>query len=149
MENINIEKSKEVVMYIINDKNQILLQKRSAIKRHHPNKWCLCAGHVENFDNSFIEAAIREIKEELGVDVKKEKLKFLGMREDKLHVTYFYYITINKNKDEFIIQKEELSEVRWFDINTVIKMMIEKDSNIVFSDKILELLKKLKIIITN
>lgn len=143
MENINNEKSKEVVMYIINDKKEILLQKRSAIKRYNPNKWCLCAGHVENFDNSFIDAAIREIKEELGVDVPKEELQILGIKEDKLHVTYFYYITINKNEEEFVIRKEELSEVRWYDINTVIKMMIGKDISIIFTDKILELLKKL------
>lgn len=140
---------KEVVMFILNNENKVLLQKRSVTKKHNPNKWCLCAGHVEEYDNSFLDAAVREIKEELGVDVKKEQLKQLAFRDDGLHITYFYYTKIDKNEDEFVIQTEKLSEVKWFDIDTVIDMIIKKDSNLVFTDKILKLLKELKVLLYN
>ncbi|MDE5539880.1 MAG: NUDIX hydrolase, partial [Bacilli bacterium] len=63
----------EVATFIINDKSQVLLQKRSPNKRFHPNKWALCAGHVDAYE-SLEEAAIREIKEEVGLDVDLKDL---------------------------------------------------------------------------
>jgi len=38
---------REVAVWVINEKNEILLQKRSANKRHAPNKYAVCAGHID------------------------------------------------------------------------------------------------------
>ena len=37
----------EIAVFIINDRKQVLLQKRSPNKKFYPNKWALCAGHVD------------------------------------------------------------------------------------------------------
>lgn len=50
----------EVGIFIINDDGKVLLQKRSANKRFAPNKWGLCAGHVDAYE-TLEDAAIREI----------------------------------------------------------------------------------------
>jgi len=48
------------------------LQKRSPFKDSHPNMWDISsAGHLTADDNS-LSVAIREIKEELGVDILKD-----------------------------------------------------------------------------
>lgn len=138
----------EVAVFIINNQNQILLQRRSANKRFNPNKWALCAGHVDAYE-SLEDAAIREIKEEIGIDVTKNDLhkygeKVLSLKESNSHITYFYYIKTNKKENEFKIQVEELSEVRWFDIDKVIDKIINNDNSIVFTEKRLNLLKGLK-----
>ena len=138
----------EVAIFVINDHNQVLLQKRSANKRFNPNKWALCAGHVDAYE-SLEDAAIREIKEEIGIDVPKNDLhkygeKELTLRDSNSHVTYFYYLKTNKCEDDFTIQLEELSEVKWFDIDNVINMIINKDSSTVFNEKRLKLFKGLK-----
>ena len=138
----------EIAVFVLNDKNQGLLQKRSANKRFNPNKWALCAGHVEAYE-SLEDAAIREIKEEIGLDISKEDLheylkKEITLRESNSKITYFYYIKTNKKEDEFIIQTDELSEVKWFDIDQVIDMINNKDSSITLTEKRLELFKKLK-----
>lgn len=138
----------EVAVFIINNQNQILLQRRSANKRFNPNKWALCAGHVDAYE-SLEDAAIREIKEEIGIDVTKNDLhkygeKVLSLKESNSHITYFYYIKTNKKENELKIQVEELSEVRWFDIDKVIDMIINNDNSIVFTEKRLNLLKGLK-----
>lgn len=117
----------EVAAFIINDKEQVLLQKRSANKRFNPNKWALCAGHVDAHE-SLENAILREIKEEVGLDISIDDLHQLGEREFTIrdsnsHITYFYYIRSNLNEKDFIIQKEELSEVKWFDIDEVIDMI--------------------------
>ena len=138
----------EVAVFIINDKKQVLLQKRSANKRFHPNKWALCAGHVDAGE-SLESAALREIKEEVGIDLSTNDLKpfaerKLAIRDSNSHITYFYYTKSNLNESDFIIQKEELSEVKWFDIDNVIDMIKSKDDSIVFGEKTLGLFEKLK-----
>lgn len=138
----------EIAVFVINDNKQVLLQKRSANKRFNPNKWGLCSGHVDA-NESLEDAAIREIKEEIGLDVTKEDLhkygeKELTLRETNSHIIYFYYIKTNKNANEFTIQTEELSEVKWFDIDDVINMIINKDDSTVFDEKRLNLFIGLK-----
>ena len=119
----------ELGIFIINDKKEILLQKRSANKRFNPNKWGLCAGHVDAYE-TLEEAALREIKEEMGLDVSIEELipygeKEVTIKDSNSHITYFYYVKCNKKEDEFIIQEEELSEVKWFNIDEIIMMIKE------------------------
>ncbi len=138
----------EVATFIINDKWQVLLQKRSANKRYNPNKWALCAGHVDA-DEKLEAAALREIEEEVGVSVPLDELKPFSERELTLadsnsHITYFYYVKLNLPEESFIIQKEELSEVKWFDLDDIIKMIEEKNETIVFSENRLPLFEELK-----
>lgn len=128
----------EVVIIVINDKKQVLLQKRSATKKFYPNKWALCSGLViagESVDN----AAIRELKEEIGVEFSKDELKIL---ENNLNLTRFYYVICNKKEEEFKIQEEELSCVKWYDIAEVIKMIENHDESLIIKESRVYLLKK-------
>jgi len=138
----------EVAVFVINDKRQVLLQKRSANKKFNPNKWALCAGHVDA-NESLESAALRELKEELGLDISKENLIPFAEREFTIqdsnsHVTYFYYVKSNQKSNEFIIQKEELSEVEWFDFDDVIDKIKKQDTSTVFHENRLYLFDILK-----
>ena len=136
----------EVGIFIINDKREVLLQKRSANKRFSPNKWGLCAGHVDAYE-SLETAALREIKEEVGLDLSLKELIPYGEREINIsdsnsHITYFYYVIRNKKAEEFVIQEEELSEVKWFNIDEIIIMI--KDGKTSFKENRISLLNGLK-----
>ena len=96
----------EVIVFLLNHKNQVLLQKRSKLEKHNPNKWSICAGHVEEYDSNLKSAVVREIKEELGIDVLEEKLIELNLEEP--HTAHFYYTYINFNIKDFILQEEEV-----------------------------------------
>ena len=138
----------EVAAFIVNDKGQVLLQKRSKNKRFNPNKWALCAGHVDAYE-SLKTAILREIKEEIGIDVDSNELVPFGEKEfvikdSNSHITYLYCVKSNLNEEDFIIQEEELSEVKWFDIEDVIKMIKSRDKSIVFSNERLKLFEQLK-----
>lgn len=62
-------------IWIINDKDELLLQKRSASKKSHPNCWDISgAGHIKAGENA-IAGALRELKEKLGVETKEEDLQ--------------------------------------------------------------------------
>ena len=117
----------EIAVYIINEKKQVLLQKRSASKRFDPNKWGSCAGHVPA-NETLIDSALRELKEEVGMDITKAEIhclieKEILKKETNSHIIYSYYIKSNIKEEDFTIQKEELSEVKWFDIDKLIKMI--------------------------
>ena len=104
-----------VGVVIINENNEILLQKRSKFKKINPSKWGICGGKVE-IGETPLDAGIRETFEEIGINLDKDELKFLSMgKNEKAHFTVYYIrknIDINKCK----IQEDELEEVRYFKI---------------------------------
>lgn len=65
-----------VGIVIINQNNEILLQKRSRFKRANPSKWGICGGKVD-LGETPLEAGIRETLEEIGILLNKEELKDL------------------------------------------------------------------------
>lgn len=38
---------REVAVWIMNEQGKILLQKRASTKKQEPNKWAICAGHID------------------------------------------------------------------------------------------------------
>ncbi len=120
---------KAVVVFIINSKNQVLLQRRSQNKRMWPNMWDVTAGgHVLAGEFGF-EAIIREAKEELGIELNKNEMTFLGSsistnnKGDIINKHFNEYYIVNKDLDltRLKLQKEEVSEVKWIDKNDIIK----------------------------
>ena len=100
-------------LWIINDKGEILIQKRSASKKVFPNMWdSSVAGAAIKGDDSK-RAVTRETKEELGIDLDIEKLEFLFSVK---HTWWFDDVWItrqNINIKDLKIQHEEVADVRW------------------------------------
>ena len=136
----------EISVFLINDKKEILLQKRAATKRMNPNMWGSCAGHVDSGEG-IEETALRELEEEIGIKFSIDDLHVLEERqvakqEINSHLTRVYYIYYNGN--DFKIQTEELSEVKWFNIDDIINMIKNNDETITFKADRLYLFEKLK-----
>ena len=119
---------KAVVVFVINSKGQVLLQKRSANKKLWPNMWDMTmGGHVLTGEFGF-EAGIREAKEELGIELQKNDLMFIGsvistnIKGDIINNHFNeYYITIKYiDETKLELQEEEVSEVKWMDKEEII-----------------------------
>jgi isopentenyldiphosphate isomerase len=66
-----------VHIWVRNRAGDILLQKRPLSKEAYPGYWDIsCAGHIDIGEESF-DAALRELKEELGLIADKEIVSFL------------------------------------------------------------------------
>lgn len=120
---------KAVVVFIINSKEQVLLQRRSATKKLWPNMWDITAGgHVLTGEFGF-EAIIREAKEELGIELNKNEMTFLGSslssnRKGDIvnnHFNEYYVVTKDVDETKLKLQEEEVSEVKWIDKNEIIE----------------------------
>ncbi len=107
-----------VGVVILNNKNEVLLQKRSNQKRVNPGKWGIHGGKMD-FGESTIDAGIRETFEEIGVKLNRENLKILNKQpisEEKIYCTN-YYIKQEIDIDKCILQKEEVEEIKYFKID--------------------------------
>lgn len=132
---------KAAVVFVINSQNQVLLQKRSANKRMWPNMWDVTAGgHVLAGEFGF-EAILRETKEELGIELEKNDITFIGstlstnIKEDIINKHFNEYYIANKDLDEtkLKLQVEEVSEVKWIDKDEIISKI--KDNYNGITDK--------------
>ncbi len=104
-----------VGVVILNNDNEVLLQKRSKYKIVNASKWGICGGKVD-FNETIIEAGMRETLEEIGVSLNKDNLKFLSMDTvGKAHFTV-YYTKQDIDISKCILQEEELEEVKYFKI---------------------------------
>lgn len=103
------------------------------IKHVNSGHWSFPKGHVEN-DETEIETAIREIKEETGLDVIidptfRETVSYSPRKDTQKIVVYF----IAKAKSyDFIPQEEEISEIKWVEIGRAASVLTyENDRSIV------------------
>lgn len=101
-----------IAVAIINEKNEILLQQRAATKDTNANMWDISvAGHVSAGQDS-ISASIREIKEELKIDVSTN-ISVIDFRYIFSYrvVTRFAENYIDKHfYDFFILHKRDIIE---------------------------------------
>ena len=108
---------------------QVLLQKRSATKDSHPGCYDISsAGHIPA-GVDYPPSAIRELKEELGVEGKEEDLVFCGDRiivwDDCFHGQPFsdrqhsrvFLMWLDLPEDQFCVDPEEVESVRWMDFD--------------------------------
>ena len=129
---------KAVVVFIINSKGQVLLQKRSSNKKMWPNMWDITAGgHVLSGEFGF-QAIIRECKEEIGIVLDKKDITFIGssistnIKGDIInnHFNECYIAKREIDINSLKLQKEEVSEVKWMDKEEIISRINENYNEI-------------------
>ena len=118
-------------VFIFNDKEELLLQKRAAHKYHSPNQWTnTCCSHQRDGETS-LEAGKRRLFEEMGFDCAlEEKFTFIykapfdnGLTEHELdHVMIGYY------KENPEINPDEVAAFCWMKMDDI-KSDIIKNPN--------------------
>ncbi|MDI1256429.1 MAG: isopentenyl-diphosphate Delta-isomerase [Flavobacterium sp.] len=113
-------------VFVMNDKNEIMLQQRAAQKYHSPLLWTnTCCSHQREGENN-IEAGSRRLFEEMGFKTPlKELFHFIykapfdnGLTEHELdHVMVGYYNAAPK------INTSEVQSWKWMSIEAVKKDM--------------------------
>ena len=135
---------KPVWIWIINSKNEILVQKRAACKKNHPNKWDMpSAGHVDAGEK-IIDGAIRETFEELGVKTMAEDYEFIcEYIDDKSYeIAQVYLLNLDLNIDEFKLQREEVAEVKWLTFDDF-KKLFYSDEFVKFNNEYREIVLRM------
>ena len=142
---------RSVHVWIINDNNEILMQKRCSDKKFFPNLWDVSfAGHIGAGETSLL-SAIREGYEELGIFIDLQNLKYLFTNKEKLaynkiqsnEIVDVYILKQNLNINDLKHQKEEVETAKWISFQEFFKMITENISSFIPHIEEFNLLKEL------
>ena len=113
----------------------LLLQKRSRTKDAYPGCWDVSsAGHLPA-GSDFLESALRELAEELGLCAQPEELRFIGFRhrfarcffhgrpflDNEYAAVYLLLRAVNPAK--LRLQTEEVEAVRFFPLHEILAQL--------------------------
>ncbi len=135
-------------VWIINSKKELLIQKRSHQMDDHPDKWDIsAAGHVCAGEDD-VTAALRETKEEIGLNLDKSDLlqigevKYMSLREGYINneINTIYIVKRELDPTKIVKQKEEVSEVKLIPNKELQKIIESEDSSFVSHPKEYKLL---------
>ena len=98
-----------VVIFIQNDKNEFLIQKRVAKK---DGKWATTGGHPVSGKTSR-QGIITEIREELGISVIEDNITLIKTIKTEDDFVDIYYLKENINVNKIKIQEDEVEDVKW------------------------------------
>jgi isopentenyldiphosphate isomerase len=110
---------------------EILVQKRSANKRTWPNCYDIsAAGHIDPGEDA-ITAALRETREEIGLELVATDLHFVASYnsyqvsplsdiEHEIRFVYLYELRHERDDDSFKLQADEVAGVAWIDFDSFV-----------------------------
>ena len=112
-------------VWIINSENKILIQKRSPEKKRQPNVWAMTGGSVIRGESP-LETIKRETKEELSVDLDIENA--IKINHYKTNNVWLDVYLVKQDIDLYkvIMQKEEVSEVKFASFEEIERLYEEK-----------------------
>jgi len=105
--------------------NQVLLGQRhddpekASSLLHGQGTWTMPGGKLD-FGEDLKQAAIREVLEETGIEIKKENLKLISLTNDVVSDAHF--VTVGFLCQEFegeakVMEPDEITKWQWFDLN--------------------------------
>lgn len=112
-----------VHVWIVNEKGEFLIQKRQPWKIGWPNMWdCSAAGSAIHGETS-IEAAIRETKEEIGIDLNTSKADILLTVKFSRGFDDIWLVRQNVDSKDLKLQYEEVADAKWVSYKEIKEMV--------------------------
>lgn len=93
---------------------ELLWQKRADEIDRYPGYYDISAGGHINLGETVVEGAIREVREEIGVDITANDLQFAFTKPfNQNRFAWIFMVDWTDRLDEFHFDDHEVSEVRW------------------------------------
>ena len=119
-------------VFLFNDKGEMLLQKRAADKYHSPNQWTnACCSHPRSGE-TYLEAANRRLKEELGIETElTPKFHFIYKADvgGNLWEHELDHVFIGNYQQDFDLNKDEVAEIRYISMEDLDREIKENPEN--------------------
>jgi len=115
-----------VHIWIINNSNKFLIQKRADHLKLFPGIWATAGGSALHGEDSKT-AAIREVKEELGINPEPKNMNKVARLQRKDNFTDIWILTQDISLKEVDFSQEEVSEVKFVNICKLNSMIEENE----------------------
>ena len=109
-------------VWIINSKSELLIQKRSSIKKTLPGIWGMTTGCMVSGEDS-LTGSIREAKEEIGINLIRDNMIKINRLIHDDTIWDVYAIKQDFDLSKAILQVEEVSAVKWITIPKLKEMI--------------------------
>ena len=110
---------------VLNSRNELLIQKRSLCKDRYPGCWDLSAGGFVQSGEDSAAAAVRELREETGLEAPVSELRFLFTEPFSYLLDDFYLLRSNAAIESLQLQEEEVDEAKWASQQEVEAMILD------------------------
>jgi 8-oxo-dGTP diphosphatase len=86
-------------------------------------KWQFCGGKLEEDENA-LNGAVRECKEETGLIITIDRLRYVGSitGDPSTYVCYVYYVYLNDNEIPHRTEKDKSTDWEWCRFEDVLKL---------------------------
>lgn len=102
------------IIFIENSKGEFLIQKTSKENMEYSST----GGHLDHNEDAD-DAIIREVEEELGIDISKEKIVKLGYRLFDFPLRFLYYLKKDIDLNDIKIQESEVEFVKYMSVEEI------------------------------
>ena len=103
-------------------RDQYLIQKRSKLKETHPSIWAVTGGSAIRGEDS-LEAALRETKEELGIDFSSRKYQKISRLIRSQSLADIWLFECELSVEEMDFNPKEVEVLKWLDLKGILKMV--------------------------
>ena len=104
-----------VDILVLHEDGTYLLTKRSDIKDVYPGYWEASAGGSAISGEKPLEAGIRELKEETGLEADSIELINISFKDTSHAMYYSYLARVSCDKDSVTLQEGETTAYKWVD----------------------------------
>lgn len=102
-------------LWVKNSKGDILLAQRKFTKSHDPGKWGPAVAGTVDEGETCEQNIIKEAEEEIGLrNIKPVPGPKVRMTGEYNYFDQWYTLTVEKPAEDFIIQEDEVEQVKWF-----------------------------------
>lgn len=132
----NFNHDLEVVACLVEHEGKFILLHRQDNKIHG-GRWGQPAGKVDLSDNSKIDAMIRELREETGIQAQKEDLSFYKtffVSHQDRDFLYHYFIMHVKEKPDIVLSEKEHKGFSWVTLEESLEMPLVMDEDFCLKD---------------
>ena len=109
-------------IWVMNDKNEILIQQRLKTAKKATNMWGTTAGGVISGETS-LQGAKRELFEELGIVANEDDMRFIGSYMRVRDFVEIWLLKANVDIRDLKLQEDEVQDAKWVSISEFEKML--------------------------
>ncbi|WP_252212395.1 MULTISPECIES: NUDIX domain-containing protein [unclassified Clostridium] len=111
-----------IELWVVNSKNEILIQKRASCRKVLPNIWGMTTGYIKSGEDTK-SGCIREAKEEIDLKMSNEDLILISNLTHGNTIWDVFAVKQDYDISRAVLQKEEVSEIKWVSINKFKEMI--------------------------
>ena len=111
-----------VHIWPINSRGEFLIQRRSMTVQWKPGLWAVTGGSAIAGEDA-LTAVRRELREELGYQAQENEIKRIACLRRSNSFCNVFTIRLDCPAESFVLQKEEVSEVKWCSGETLLRMV--------------------------